>query len=312
MMSIPVPITATVTPPAVKAPRCAAASHPSASPLTTITPARARSAASCSATASPYGEGRREPTMATLGPSGGGQVPRALSVERSGGDVMKSVTQRFQDVPVADGLRAFEIGGGPCHTPGAMKAAGGQTLLLGPAFERAPGSGFEKRHLAQPPWLQLGVEAALPVELATPGGGDTSADCGRSLASRFRRQLGERHAPDSHLEVDAVEQRSGKAPLVGIDQCRGAAAGPGGVAQPPARTRVGGRHQREPRGIGDGSARSRDGDASGLQRLAQGLQNRRLKLGELIQKEHTVIGWRAALLPDVGPLVQLALRASRN
>src|SRR6266851_4190991 len=34
-MSTPVPITATVTPPPINAPRCAAASHPSARPLTT-------------------------------------------------------------------------------------------------------------------------------------------------------------------------------------------------------------------------------------------------------------------------------------
>src|SRR5207245_4085755 len=184
MMSIRVPITATVTPPAVKAPRCAAASHPSASPLTTITPARARSAASCSATASPYGDGRLEPTMATRGPAGGGQAPRVLSAERSGGDIMKSIAQRFQDVPVSDHLRPFQVRGGPGDAPGAVKPACGQSLLLGPALERVPRTGLEPRHLAQPTRLELGVEAALPVELARSGGQDTFLPRGRCLPSR--------------------------------------------------------------------------------------------------------------------------------
>src|SRR5256885_752514 len=77
MTSTPVPITATVTPPALSAPRCAAASMPRARPLTTTTPARPSSSPSCSATASPYGDGLRERTIATRAPSGGGHRPRA-------------------------------------------------------------------------------------------------------------------------------------------------------------------------------------------------------------------------------------------
>src|SRR5437879_4921997 len=55
MTSTPVPITATVTPPPLTAPRCAAASIPSARPLTTMTPARAPSRPTCSPTAPPLG-----------------------------------------------------------------------------------------------------------------------------------------------------------------------------------------------------------------------------------------------------------------
>src|SRR5713101_3113432 len=131
-MSTPVPMTATVTPPPTSAPRWAAASQPSARPLTTTTPARARSAASCSATASPYGDGRREPTIATRGPSGGGHLPLALRLLRSGSDVMQSISQRFKDVTVADELGAFEVGRGPGDAPRPVKAARCQTLPLRP------------------------------------------------------------------------------------------------------------------------------------------------------------------------------------
>src|SRR5213078_2923858 len=97
--STPVPITATVTPPALSAPRCAAASMPSARPLTTTTPARPSSSPSCSATASPYGDGLREPTIATRGPSGGGHRPRARS---SGSDILQPETERLEDVVLLD------------------------------------------------------------------------------------------------------------------------------------------------------------------------------------------------------------------
>src|SRR5216683_1088221 len=134
-MSTPVPMTATVTPPPTSAPRWAAASQPSARPLTTTTPARARSAASCSATASPYGDGRREPTIATRGPSGGGHLPLALRLLRSGGDVMQSIPQGFEDMAVGDELRAFEVGRGPRDAPGPVKTTRRQTLPVRPALE---------------------------------------------------------------------------------------------------------------------------------------------------------------------------------
>src|SRR5712692_687704 len=133
-MSTPVPMTATVTPPPTSAPRCAAASQPRARPLMTITPAFARSAASCSATASPYGEGRRDPTIATLGPSGGGHLPRACSVEMSGGNVSQPIAQCLENVAVADDLRALEVGRGASDAPGPMEAPRREAFPLRPAL----------------------------------------------------------------------------------------------------------------------------------------------------------------------------------
>src|SRR6267142_1851479 len=103
---------------------------PNASPLITITPARARSAASFSATASPYGEGRREPTIATRGPAGGGQRPRARKSERSGGGIVEAVSQCFQDMALGDGVGRLKVGGRKRHAPGAMKATCSQAAMF--------------------------------------------------------------------------------------------------------------------------------------------------------------------------------------
>src|SRR5437868_11178156 len=123
-------MTATVIPPPFKAPRCAAASMPSARPLTTTTPTRASSSPSCSATASPYGEGRREPTIATRGPSGGGQRPlvRSRSVG-SGGDILQPEAEGFEHVALLYLLRAVEVGRGAGHPPRAVKPTRRQASL---------------------------------------------------------------------------------------------------------------------------------------------------------------------------------------
>src|SRR5712692_5790053 len=155
-MSTPVPMTATVTPPPANAPRWAAASMPNASPLTTITPARARSAASCSATASPYGEGRRDPTIATRGPSGGGQRPRVRRPTASGCDILEAVAERFEDVALADVLCPIEVGRRAGHPPCAVKPAGGETPLLGPTLEEPARGRLQAGQLPEPRGLELG------------------------------------------------------------------------------------------------------------------------------------------------------------
>src|ERR1700693_836834 len=166
---MPLPITATVMPPPFSAPRWAAASIPRASPLTTITPARARSAPSCSATASPYGEGRREPTMATRGPFGGGHRPRALSpgapTPVSSRDIAEPVAERLEDVPLADAVGSFKGGGCPRHAPGPVKAASSESALLRPTLQSLSRTRIEARQLAQARGFQLGVEASLLIQL---------------------------------------------------------------------------------------------------------------------------------------------------
>src|SRR5579859_3556004 len=190
-------MTAIVGPPPSRAPRCAAASMPRASPLTTTTPATARSHASCSATASPYGVGRREPTIATRGPGGGGHRPRERSSGRlvglSGGGILQPVAERLEDVVLADRLGAFEVGRGPGDAPGAVEAASREALLLRPALERAARGRIQAGFAPKPRRPQQRVEAALPVELPPPGGHHPFPHRGRRFAGGLVREQGCRH-----------------------------------------------------------------------------------------------------------------------
>src|SRR4029077_4423758 len=157
-MSTPVPITATVTPPALSAPRWAAASIPRARPLTTITAERARSAASCSATASPYGDGRRDPTIATRGPAGGGQRPRARKVDRSGGGIVEPVAEGFENVTLVDAVGCLQVGRSARNAPRPVKASSGEPALLSPALQSLPRRCIESRHAPKACRIQLGIE----------------------------------------------------------------------------------------------------------------------------------------------------------
>src|ERR1700694_3019062 len=264
-------MTAMVTPPPLRAPRCAAASQPSARPLTTTTPARARSAASCSATASPQGDGRREPTIATRGPSGGGHRPRAFRVLRSSGNVVQPVTERLEDVAVRDQLGAFEVGRGSCHAPGPMEATGRESLLLGPALEGPFRARLHRGESAQAAGFELGVEASLACLLTRARRQHALPDRLRGLTARLGGQRSERYAANLDLEVDAVEQRTGQAALISVDYRLRAPAGAHGVAKPSAWARIRGSHQGEPRGVGDRAARPRDRDPPGLERLPERL-----------------------------------------
>src|SRR5438132_12204480 len=172
MTSTPVPITATVTPPALSAPRCAAASMPSARPLTTTTPARPSSSPSCSATASPYGDGLREPTIATRGHSGGGHRPRARSCA-SGGDILQPEAERLEHVVLLDLLRPVDVGGGAGHPPGPMKSASGHAALRRPALQSVPRWRGQAGQLSQARGLDLSVERSLAQELPVPRADDT-------------------------------------------------------------------------------------------------------------------------------------------
>src|SRR5712691_2428624 len=272
-MSTPVPMTATVTPPPINAPRCAAASHPSARPLTTTTPARARSAASCSATASPYGDGRRDPTIATRGPSGGGHRPRALRALMSGGDVTQSISQCLKDVSVGDQIDALEVGRGPRYAPGPVKTARGETLPLRPALEGVSRARIQGGQVSQPARPELGVEAALARQLAGSCREHPLPHRRRPLTAWLRGELGERHAPHADLEVDAVEERAGQPALIRVDDRRRATTRADGIAEPATRARIRGGDQREERRVGDRAAGPGDGHPSGFERLTQRLQH---------------------------------------
>ena len=74
--SMPVPRTAIVFPEASRAAVCDAASMPRASPETITMPAETSCRARCAAAFIPYGDARRDPTIATIGCCSSERSPR--------------------------------------------------------------------------------------------------------------------------------------------------------------------------------------------------------------------------------------------
>ena len=132
-------------------------------------------------------------------------------------------------------------------------------------------------------------EAKRALELARSGCDHALADDRRPLAHRLIGQKCRGDAPDIHLQVDAVEQRPRELAPVGVHQRGGAPACPAAVSRPTAWAWVGGGHQGETGGKRDRAARSCDGDATRLEGLAQRLEDRGLKLRQLIHEKDPVV-----------------------
>src|SRR5262249_7294316 len=84
----------------------------------------------------------------------------------SGGDILEAEAKGFEYVLLLDFSRAVEVGGRARDAPGAMEASRRKAALGGPALERAPRGGSETGELAKSRRFELGVEAALAVQLA--------------------------------------------------------------------------------------------------------------------------------------------------
>src|ERR1700674_969951 len=184
---------------------------------------------------------------------------------------MKSVAQRFEDVALGNTVSPLEVGCRARHAPGSVKAAGGEAALLRPALQRLSRTGIQDGQLAESCGVQLGVEAALALQLTEASGQHALSDWRRRFALRLGCEGFERDAPYPDLEVDPVEERARQPALVAVNHGRRAAAGPTPIASPSARTRIGRSHEREASRISHRPTRPRDRDPPNLQWLAQGL-----------------------------------------
>ena len=101
---------------------------------------------------------------------------------------------------------------------------------------------------------------------------------------------------DVDQQVHPVEQRAAE-PAAVAAQIGLAAAAPVPHAGEPARARVGGRNQHEPRRKHERRLAANDRHAAVLERLTQGLERRTLELGELVQKQDAVVGERGLAGP---------------
>ena len=82
---------------------------------------------------------------------------------------MEPETESLEDVPLLYLVGTVEVGRGEGDPPGAVIAAGRHASIDRPALEREPAGRREARQPAEPGGLELGVEAALPGQLAAAG-----------------------------------------------------------------------------------------------------------------------------------------------
>src|SRR5207302_6210495 len=169
------------------------------------------------------------------------------------------------------------------------EAARGETALGSPALEQRANTA-ERRVGPQPGGPERAVEAALASQLPAASRDDPLANHGGGFPGRLGGKRLQRRPRHIDAQIDPVEERARESALVEVEHARRAAAAPQVVARPAARAGIGGSYQDEPGGVGHGARRAGDGDPALLQRLAEGLQRRRVELGELVEKEHAAAG----------------------
>ena len=138
---------------------------------------------------------------------------------------------------------------------------------------------------------------------------DPLADRGARLAGRRRRKFGRRHGRHLHMQVDPVHQRSRNPAHIAVHRPRRTYALLRRMVVIAAQTGVHRRHQRKVGGIFHTVFRPRDGHPLLLQRLPQHLQHAAPEFGQLVEKQHPVVGQRHLAGPRrLSPADQRRLR----
>ncbi len=115
---------------------------------------------------------------------------------------------------------------------------------------------------------------------------------------------------DRQVQVNAVQQRARQLVAVALDLFGTAAAAAGGVAKVTARAGVHRRHQLEACRKPYLVPRTGDHDLARLQRLAQHFKHAALELGQLIEKQHAMVG--QGNLPGLRPAAAADQRRARG
>lgn len=188
-----------------------------------------------------------------------------------------------------DLLLALQIGDGAGHAEDAVVAAARQAQPVeGPLHQLLPG-GIQLTILPDHGGGHIGVagDAGTLVAplLRLSGGVDPAADLLRALRLLLAAHGLVLHRRHLYVHIDAVQQGAGDAAQVALHLTVRAGAAAGGMAEPAAPAGIHGAHQHEPAGQGQGTGGTGDSHHTVLQRLAQGLQRRLVKLRQLVQKQ---------------------------
>ena len=192
--------------------------------------------------------------------------------------------QRFGDVALVNAPNAVEIGDGLGHPTHPMQTSGGKRARSQPALEQGRRIGRQGARAVDgvEPKLRVASHAPLPGE--RPGLTDTRRHHCRGVAGRAAQEVLHIGTAESDGKVETIEQRCGQPAKVAAAHRLGT---PTGAGQAPftTRARVHGTHQEEPSREVDRTSGAADPDHVLLERLAQGVEDRRRELAELVEKE---------------------------
>ena len=222
------------------------------------------------------------------GPCGRGRGQWALRPELP---VQRAVLDRFGDVLAGDVLRAGQVGNRAGDLQDAVVGAGAEVQighgelqqLHRRLIQRAVALQLAAAHAGVAGDLRLVLEPRL---LPLARRDDPLANLRGRLAGPLAGDLAELHRRHFDVQVNAVEQRTGDAAQVILNLARRAARFAGHFA---VGRRIHGGHQHELGGKGHRARGARDGDAAFFQRLAHGLQDAALELGQFVQEQHAVV-----------------------
>ena len=200
-----------------------------------------------------------------------------------------SILNRLRQMPGGDLIASLQVRDAACDAQHPMVAPRGEVQGLGGAAEQAGAHRIERAKLVEQIALKLRVAHLLALPLAFNGLGNACAPVGGVLALCRLLQGAHRQGGHLHLEVDAVQQRSGEPAAVLADLRRGAAAYPLRITEVAAGAGI---HRRDQLKTGRKSGSPRrpgDMDFAGFQRLPQYLQYRTGELGHFVQEKDAVV-----------------------
>lgn len=131
--------------------------------------------------------------------------------------------------------RVREIGDGARHPQDALHGAGGEPKPIDGAFEQFLVRVAQAAQLQRVRLAELGIEPAAAGDLADAGLLHPRAHLRAGLAGhRIRPQFAGWQPRYLHVQIDAIQQRTGNAAAIALDDIGRAAAAPAAIARPAA------------------------------------------------------------------------------
>jgi hypothetical protein len=209
------------------------------------------------------------------------------------GSLHQPVLQRFRHVISAYALHLAKVGDGSSDFQHAVVAACAQSESLYRSLQQVATRDVGTARMAPSASAQFSIRSCTgrrPSPLLPYAcGANALTDDGGVLARRRFCDGRNGHGRDLDDEVDSIAKRTREPSAITRNLCGRAAARPSVVTAEATGTRVHCGDEDEPGRKDRSTSRAGDRDAAFLERLPQDLEYPSVKLGHLIEEEHTVV-----------------------